>query len=73
MAIGESGPGPAACGRGEGGIGSKIQKDLEPLLAHRWSGAELAGVVDQAVDELEDGRPGRLPARQVQEGGRGSP
>jgi hypothetical protein len=31
---------------------AKIQKDLEPLLEHRWSGAALAAVIDRALLKL---------------------
>jgi hypothetical protein len=37
----------------KGELGSKVRKDLEPLLSHRWSGAELAGRLDRALDALE--------------------
>src|SRR5262249_52991897 len=48
----------------KGELGSKVRKDLEPLLSPRWTGAELAGLVDRALDELESGglvagRPGK--------------
>jgi hypothetical protein len=32
---------------------SRIKKDLEPLLAHRWSGAGLADVLDRTAAGLE--------------------
>jgi hypothetical protein len=45
LAAGEKGESP-----------TKVQKDLEPLLAHRWSGVPMAGMLNQAVEELkEDG------------------
>jgi hypothetical protein len=37
----------------KGELGSKVRKDLEPLLAHRWAGAALAERVDRTLDELE--------------------
>jgi hypothetical protein len=37
----------------KGESNTKIQKDLEPLLAHRWSGVPMAGAVNRAVDELK--------------------
>ena len=37
----------------KGEAGSKIRKDLEPLLAHRWVGAALTERIDQALAELE--------------------
>ena len=39
---------------GEGGeSASKIQKDLEPLLAHRWSGVPLSAALNEAVEQLK--------------------
>jgi hypothetical protein len=32
---------------------SKVRKDLEPLLEHRWSGLALADLLNRTVDELE--------------------
>jgi len=37
----------------KGETAAKIQKDLEPLLGHRWSGATLAVQLAQALGELE--------------------
>jgi len=37
----------------KGETAAKIQKDLEPLLGHRWSGAALAEKVERALGELE--------------------
>src|SRR4051794_35262816 len=37
----------------KGEAASKIKKDLEPLLAPRWSGASLSDVLDRTLDELE--------------------
>jgi hypothetical protein len=37
--------------KGEGG--SKIKKDLEPLLAHRWAGASFTGRIESAFANLE--------------------
>src|SRR5262245_22428949 len=37
----------------KGEAGSKIRKDIEPLLAHRWSGAAMADMLDRVLDELE--------------------
>jgi hypothetical protein len=36
--------------KGEGG--SKVKKDLEPLLAHRWVGAELTERIDRTLADL---------------------
>ncbi len=36
----------------KGELGSKVRKDLEPLLSYRWAGAALTEVVDRALDEL---------------------
>jgi hypothetical protein len=48
----------------KGELASKVRKDLEPLLSPRWSGAELADLLDQATDELESaGRVVRRPGR----------
>ncbi len=42
----------------------KIQKDLEPLLEHRWSGSVLTAVVDRALVKLTaQGLVTRLPTR----------
>jgi hypothetical protein len=63
----------------KGELGSKVRKDLEPLLSHRWSGPELAGLVDRALDELESAglvvsRPGKskraAPRIALTDGGR---
>ena len=48
----------------KGELGSKVRKDLEPLLSERWTGPDLAALVDRAIDELESaglvaGRPGK--------------
>lgn len=48
----------------KGELGSKVRKDLEPLLSHRWTGAALAEAFDRALDELESAgqvasRPGK--------------
>ena len=32
---------------------TKIQKDLEPLLSHRWSGVPLSGALNHAIDDLK--------------------
>ena len=37
----------------KGEAGSKVKKDLEPLLAHRWTGVALTEQIDQALAELE--------------------
>jgi hypothetical protein len=37
----------------KGDTTAKIQKDLEPLLGHRWSGAVLTDVVDRTIAGLE--------------------
>ena len=37
----------------KGESASTIQKDLEPLLAHRWSGVPLAVALNHAVDDLK--------------------
>jgi hypothetical protein len=37
----------------KGDTAARIKKDLEPLLAHRWSGAALADLLDRTLDELE--------------------
>jgi hypothetical protein len=37
----------------KGESGSKIRKDLEPLLSHRWSGTALAELLDRTLDELQ--------------------
>jgi len=37
----------------KGETAAKIQKDLEPLLEHRWSGTALAEEVERALGELE--------------------
>ena len=37
----------------KGEAGSKIKKDLEPLLAHRWVGAALTERIDQSLAALE--------------------
>ncbi len=37
----------------KGELSSKIKKDLEPLLAHRWAGAELTERIDQTLRDLE--------------------
>jgi hypothetical protein len=48
----------------KGEPGSKVRKDLEPLLSPRWSGAELASSIDAALDELESaGLAARLPVK----------
>ena len=36
----------------KGEVGSKVRKDLEPLLSPRWSGAERAAAIDGALDDL---------------------
>jgi hypothetical protein len=36
----------------KGEAGSKVKKDLEPLLAHRWTGAALTDRIDQALAEF---------------------
>jgi hypothetical protein len=36
----------------KGEVGSKIKKDLEPLLAHRWVGAALTERIDLALADL---------------------
>src|SRR5271157_6102758 len=42
----------------------KIQKDLGPLLEHRWSGSTLTAVVDRALVKLTaQGLVTRLPTR----------
>ena len=48
----------------KGELGSKVRKDLEPLLSDRWTGPDLAAQVDRAIDDLESaglvaGRPGK--------------
>ena len=48
----------------KGELGSKVRKDLEPLLAHRWAGAALAERVDRTLDELESaGLVASLPGK----------
>jgi hypothetical protein len=43
---------------------AKVQKDLQPLLEHRWSGATLADVLNRALDELESaGLVASLPGK----------
>ncbi|HZW33949.1 MAG TPA: hypothetical protein VFF52_24715 [Isosphaeraceae bacterium] len=37
----------------KGETGSKVKKDLEPLLAHRWSGVTLVDALNRTHDELE--------------------
>src|SRR5438552_1403678 len=37
----------------EGESSSKVKKDLQPLLEHRWSGATLADALNRTLDELE--------------------
>jgi hypothetical protein len=37
----------------KGELGSKVRKDLEPLLSCRWTGRALAEGLDRALDELE--------------------
>ena len=37
----------------KGEAGSKIKKDLEPLLAHRWVGAALTERIDRTLADLE--------------------
>jgi hypothetical protein len=37
----------------KGEAGSKVKKDLEPLLAHRWVGAELTERIDRSLANLE--------------------
>jgi hypothetical protein len=37
----------------KGGTGSKIKKDLEPLLAHRWQGAALTERIEHTLNSLE--------------------
>ncbi len=37
----------------KGESSSKIKKDLEPLMAHRWSGQELIERIDQTLHDLE--------------------
>ena len=37
----------------KGESGSKVKKDLEPLLAHRWVGAELTERIDSTLADLE--------------------
>ena len=37
----------------KGELGSKVRKDLEPLLAHLWAGAALADRLSRTLDELE--------------------
>jgi hypothetical protein len=36
----------------KGEAGSRIKKDLEPLLAHRWAGAALTERIDQTLADL---------------------
>ncbi len=43
LAAGEKGESP-----------TKVQKDLEPLLSHRWSGVPLAGALNHAVEDLKE-------------------
>ena len=48
----------------KGELGSKIKKDLESLLAHRWVGAELTEQIDQTLEDLESiGLVTRLPVK----------
>jgi hypothetical protein len=48
----------------KGELSSKVRKDLEPLLAHRWAGAALAELVDRTLDELESaGLVASLPGK----------
>ena len=37
----------------KGEAGSKVRKDLEPLLAHRWVGAELSERIDRSLANLQ--------------------
>ena len=59
-------PGPdETADRGEKGeLSSKIRKDLEPLLSHRWAEAELTERIDQTLRDLESiGLIARLPPK----------
>jgi hypothetical protein len=47
----------------------KIQKDLEPLLAHRWSGSVLADVLERALIKLSS--RGLVASAPVAPGGKG--
>jgi hypothetical protein len=48
----------------KGELGSKVRKDLEPLISHRWTGAALSVSLDRAFDELEtDGLVASLPGK----------
>jgi hypothetical protein len=37
----------------KGETSSKVKKDLQPLLEHRWSGVTLADALNRTLDELE--------------------
>jgi hypothetical protein len=48
----------------KGELSSKIKKDLEPLLAHRWAGTALTEQIDLTLVDLEAiGLVARLPAK----------
>ena len=48
----------------KGELASKVRKDLEPLLSHRWAGGALAESLDRALGELESaGLVARLPGK----------
>ncbi len=48
----------------KGELGSKVRKDLEPVLSHRWAGAALAERIERALDELESaGQVASLPGK----------
>jgi len=43
---------------------ANVKKDLDPLLSHRWAGAELTGRIKQTLEDLESiGLVTHLPAR----------
>jgi hypothetical protein len=48
----------------KGESAANIKKDLDPLLSHRWAGAELAERINQTLDDLKSiGLVERLPAK----------
>ena len=48
----------------KGESAANIKKDLDPLLSHRWAGAELAERINQTLDDLKSiGLVEHLPAK----------